>query len=426
MLAEILTWGFIAAVYIAAIGIIALPKHWYRLAQTLFLCATVLADVKLAHWAITSSRNENLRASCLLLGLMATTFAAIWFVRKVEADIRADLTAKEHSNDKTEFIIRQLEGFITEERQITRIGDGSLAGSLAGFGEMFTFRGKVEHFLGLHLSNEHVIRFQKKGVYALQEMIKELIDGGTIPRSRNDAVEEIRPFYDLLAAREKRVLRFILPLHRSPTNLNVGQLIALENIQKKTGFVARNYTTGSYELNEKVFEALKLLLPLDAGLYGKIICREIKLVLNAKDEHYTCFFILQVRLSNDGPPAMVTHWQFDLYWQGVEYPSVRQPVADYYVKRPIKHADDPSITFEKRPLIEFPADEEITSANQKLGWLHFSVGAIPIDAVSDFGHLHKDFTLKLQVFDNKEAGHVIYEGPNEGLSGCGTIERPKN
>lgn len=252
------------------------------------------------------------------------------------------------------------------------------------------------------------------------------VDGGPMPYSRHEAAEEIRGFYDLLTPEEKRVLRFILPLGRSPTNLNVGQITALESVQQKTGFVGRNFTTGSYELNPQTIGGLKILLPLDAGLYGKIICREIKLVLNTKDKYYDCFFITQVRLTTDGPPTMVSHWQLDLYWQGVEYPSVRQPVADYYVKRPIQHAENPSINFQKQPLIEFPANEEITSANQKLGWLHFSIWVLPIDAVGDFGHLHKDFTLKLQVFDNRETSYVIYEGLNEGLSGCGTIERPKN
>jgi hypothetical protein len=71
---------------------------------------------------------------------------------------------------------------------------------------MFTFRGKVEHFLALHLSDEHVTRFQKKGIYALQEMIKELIDAVPFPVSngsepvrsatllRSPMVETYKPF----------------------------------------------------------------------------------------------------------------------------------------------------------------------------------------------------------------------------------------
>jgi hypothetical protein len=294
---------------------------------------------------------------------------------------------------------------------------------LPGSVDMITFRGNVEHFLGLHLSNEHVVRFQKKGVYALHEMIKEFLDGGPIPHSRNDAAEEIRPFYDLLTAEEKRVLRFILPLHRSPTNLNVGQLTALENIQQKTGFVGRNYATGSYELNPKTIEGLKILLPADAGLYGKIICREISLVPD--DQFYDCFLILSVRLMSDGEPTKAGRWQFDLYWEGNEYVSVRHSVDGYYVSYPESHADDPAMRLEPKPLIEFPGDEEITTVSPRTGWLRFKVGAFPPEAVDkQWQRLRKEVICKLQAFDSRDHPHVIYEGSVDALSGCGKIERP--
>ena len=185
---------------------------------------------------------------------------------------------------------------------------------------------------------------------------------------------KIRRFYDFLTPDEKRVLRFILPLGRSPTNLNVGQISALESVQQKTGFVGRNYATGSYELNPKTIEGLKILLPADAGLYGKIICREIALVPD--DQFYDCFLILSVRLMTDGEPTKVGRWQLDLYWEGNEYVSVRHSVDGYYVSYPDSHADDPAIRLEPKPLIEFPEDEEINNCKSENGMASFQGGSV--------------------------------------------------
>jgi hypothetical protein len=329
MLAEILAWGTIGIVYAFAFGALALPKHWYRTAQVLFLSATAMACTKVLWWALTSTRPQSWRILFGVLGCLAFIGAAIWFTRKVQADIRT-----------------------------------------------------------------------------------------------GDETEQIRSFYDLLSPEEKRVLRFILPLHRSPTNLNVGQITALESIQQKTGFVGRNYTTGSYELNPQTVDGLKILLPADAGLYGKIICREIALVLNAKDQIYDCFLILSVKVTNDGVATMVSRWQLDLFWEGVEYPSVRHSVEGYYVKYPSSHANDPEMKVERRPLTEFPNNEEITNANYKTGWLRFKVGTFPIEAV-DRQRLRREVILKLQAFDSKDNPRLIYEGTTDGLSGCGSIERPE-
>jgi hypothetical protein len=236
------------------------------------------------------------------------------------------------------------------------------------------------------------------------------------------AADEIRPFYDLLTPAEKTVLRFILPLGRSPTNLNVGQINALESIQQKTGFVGRNYTTGSYELNLKTIEGLKILLPADAGLYGKIVCREISLV--PQDQFYTCFLILSVKLMTDGGPTKAGRWQLDLFWEGADYPSVRQSVDGYYVSYPSSHADDPTIRLEPKSLIDFSSDEEITNISPRTGWLRFKVGAFPPEAVDkQWQHLRKEVILKLQAFDSRDQPHVIYEGSADALSGCGKIER---
>ena len=160
------------------------------------------------------------------------------------------------------------------------------------------------------------------------------------------------------------------------------------------------------------------------GLSGRIICRDVALVLNADDNIYDCFLILSVKVTNDGVPTMVSRWQLDLFWEGVEYPSVRHTVDGYYVKYPSSHADDPGTRLQPRPLTEFPNDEEITTVNYKTGWLRFKVGTFPVEAVDrQWQRLRKEVSLKLQAFDSKDHPHPIYEGSIEGLSGCGTIER---
>lgn len=410
-------------------------------------------------------------------------------------------------------------------------------------------------------------------------------------RPHSAEVQRIKRFYDLLSREEKKILRFILPLHRSPTNLNVGQLTALENIQQKTGFVGRNYTTGSYEINHSIIEPLKILFsseppeveimfkdkppfisdtvgksgthyskrrvaviasvagkvslripqlsigkanypnvqlrPIEhqpneleadepgyweivqrnveenfikilhkgneeyrlgtqgqfeivarcsgietrkivtvridqesnlqfqldeigqapalidaapvvaqiaapksekveeskAKLAGRIICRDVVPVLRGKDELYDCFLILCVKVTNGGEATTVSRFQLDLYWEGVEYPSVKQPVADYYVKVPLSHSDDPQMRFERRPLTEFPYNEEITNANFKMGWVRYKVGTVPLEAIGEFKQFQKEVVLKLLVFDSQDKPHVIYEGSSEELSGCGAIER---
>jgi hypothetical protein len=162
------------------------------------------------------------------------------------------------------------------------------------------------------------------------------------------------------------------------------------------------------------------------GLSGRIICRDVALVLKADDHIYDCFLILLVKVTNDGSRTMASRWQLDLFWDGVEYPSVRHSVDGYFVKYPSSHADDPEIRLQPRPLTEFPNDQEITTANYKTGWLRFKVGAFPVEAIDpQWQRLRKEVVLKLQAFDSKDNSHLIYEGSTEELSGCGTIERPE-
>jgi len=93
MLAELLTLGLIAGIYAVAFGVLALPKHWYRAAQWVFVGASVLADAKIVHWSLTSTHGFKLRLGLAVLGMLTTTLAAVWFIRKVQADIKGEHAA---------------------------------------------------------------------------------------------------------------------------------------------------------------------------------------------------------------------------------------------------------------------------------------------------------------------------------------------
>jgi hypothetical protein len=99
MLGEILAWGTIGIVYAFAFGALALPKHWYRTAQVLFLTATAMACMRIIWWAFTSSRPRSWRMSFGGFGLLIFISGALWFVRKVQADIRGEQAVKANPND---------------------------------------------------------------------------------------------------------------------------------------------------------------------------------------------------------------------------------------------------------------------------------------------------------------------------------------
>lgn len=64
-------------------------------------------------------------------------------------------------------------------------------------------------------------------------------------------------------------------------------------------------------LSDSCSKTTDLLQPKNAsedskGLSGRIICRDVALVLNAGDHIYDCFLILLVKLTNDGSPTMAS------------------------------------------------------------------------------------------------------------------------
>jgi len=161
-------------------------------------------------------------------------------------------------------------------------------------------------------------------------------------------------------------------------------------------------------------------------LEGKIICLEISstVILKFTEEKNDCFLTFFVKATNATVPTMVSRWQLDLLWEGIEYPSVRGSVKGYYVNRYYAHARDSETKYETltEALTEFPNDEEITNTNYKAGWLRFCVGSLPSEALAGDCHLRQEATLRLIAFDSKDDPHLIYEGTTKGLAGCGKIE----
>jgi len=188
MLAEVLAWGFIVALYLAAVGVIALPKHWYRFAQLLLGFATVLADAKIIYWATTSSHGLKMRIAWSSASLLVTTGFAIWFILKVQGDINKEETA----GPKRDFLVARLHELIKETDEFDRNEQGPLSD--------FHFRvgigNKIELFLGLY-STEWVTRFRQKKALALEEIIKELLGGAPIPVLPQPTLEPRLPLAEL-------------------------------------------------------------------------------------------------------------------------------------------------------------------------------------------------------------------------------------
>jgi hypothetical protein len=219
MLAEILAWGFIAAVYLAAVGVIALPKHWYRLAQFLFALATVLADLKIIHWAITSSHSLKMRMFWSSAGLLATTGAVVWFVRKVEGDIRKSDTG----TAKRDFLVERLTDFLREaDRSWESSGKFREFAMQSRFLEIGLSR-KIEKFLEIHLPNE-VERFKGKGIDGVDEIIKELLDGERIKTKLTISFDENDPGC-VSVQHDKSVTQYRVKVF-SPVDISGVELVA--------------------------------------------------------------------------------------------------------------------------------------------------------------------------------------------------------
>jgi hypothetical protein len=179
MLTEILAWGTVGAIYAFAFGALALPKHWYRTAQVLFLVATTVACAKVLWWSLTSTRPESWRVSFGLAGLLAFIGAAFWFTRKVQADIREEQNAEANLNStdlaKRDHVVGRLRDFIREANE-PRLDSPFFS----RVGLRFGLGGRIEEFLSMY-STEWIERLNKKGVSALDEISAELLNGAPVP-----------------------------------------------------------------------------------------------------------------------------------------------------------------------------------------------------------------------------------------------------
>lgn len=106
----------------------------------------------------------------------------IWFVRKVDRGLEEDKLAKETNT----FLVGRLNDFVRRGREIEGKG-------FEGFGERTTYHWEVEHFLKLHFSNDYYERFRERNTYALEEIIKELLDKA---KSGKAAVKTLRIVFE--------------------------------------------------------------------------------------------------------------------------------------------------------------------------------------------------------------------------------------
>ena len=159
-------------------------------------------------------------------------------------------------------------------------------------------------------------------------------------------------------------------------------------------------------------------------LTGDIECLEIDLHPNIKDNDYDCFLTFPLTLRNGSAAAtMVSHFELELVFKDQPYVSIDEPVDGFYVETRHRQPGKSGTTFEPHPepLTAFPYDKQITNIGHLKGWLRFSVGSMPPDAVAR-GYLLDEVVLKLTAFDSRREPHLIYESSTD-LARCGKIAR---
>lgn len=116
MSSEILTWGIILTLYIAAFGVLRLEKQWHRAAQVFFTLGSSLALIRLVVWVWNNP--DGLRGGIVFIAAIFVLWLHIWFVRKVtdisESEPKLIIKVKkewieniEHINKEDPFIYHQ-------------------------------------------------------------------------------------------------------------------------------------------------------------------------------------------------------------------------------------------------------------------------------------------------------------------------------
>jgi hypothetical protein len=164
-------------------------------------------------------------------------------------------------------------------------------------------------------------------------------------------------------------------------------------------------------------------------LVGTIICLNHEIGFGSTEGGipYDCYLTLHLSVTNGSAMgSMATGFRLDLLWSGGEFPGVNIPVKGYFLKRDYKNPPswEPRHRTEWKPLEQFPLNTEITNTNHQEGWLRFSVGAFPREAVTQL-RVKDDVMFRLQAFDHKRVLRPICEGYVVSLPGCGTIQMPK-
>jgi hypothetical protein len=98
----------LTTIYIAAFGVLRLEKQWHRTAEVLFTIATVFAVARLV-LTIWNTPDGFHGGIAFVAGVVAIA-ANIWFVRKVDADIRDDKHRLEVAYNKGRYDHRLVQG----------------------------------------------------------------------------------------------------------------------------------------------------------------------------------------------------------------------------------------------------------------------------------------------------------------------------
>lgn len=164
-----------------------IKKHrgWYFIAFLLWglppIIATIwptLTDKKVPDWL---TENGWPRLSLLVAGWALVTLA-IAAVIVVRSYLSARQRVSQLDPAKRDYLIERMRDFVKEANKLDRGHPLYLATFRFGIG------GNIEQFLSLY-SPEWVARFKEKKVFALEEIIKELLDGVPIPIGLASAAE---------------------------------------------------------------------------------------------------------------------------------------------------------------------------------------------------------------------------------------------
>jgi hypothetical protein len=379
MLTEMLALGLVVALYVASFGVLALPKHWYRTAQCLFIGATILADARIIQWVSTSTHSLKMRTFWCSIGMLASTGAAIWFVLKVQRDIqeaRLGLDSRVPLDDNRDLIDRWRRVITIAERK---------------------FRNGKEP----GVSFAQIFKRQPEYVKLCEILSTDTLDA----LAKNDPAPGAVDPLKLMLARD---------ISRAEAKLGLGLLPVSQSSEQL-------HLEGDKTRNA------------EPELMGRIECLNVSTewnleFFNLMEDEATpvdgCF-IMHVNVWNESAIATtVSGFTLELLFEAIPYKTERMPVRGYNITRVVEHSafrEGRDRTLEEE-LTEFPSDIEITNTKHQRGWLRFVSRELPARAHEEKTHFTKTAVFTLCALDRKGQPQTIYKGTVDATS-CGQIKR---